>query len=191
MKSVLLTCLLLAAVTACEFSSAGVTAGSTDGTAADGDAVTDGPTAIGNPVQLGLAANYVVLAKAGISGTTATVTGNLGVSPAAATYVTGFSLIADASNMFSTSAQVTGRVYAADYVTPTPSALTTAVLDMELAFTDAAARAPDVLELGAGDIGGMTLAPGVYPGARASRSRPASRSRAMPARCGSSRSRRI
>jgi hypothetical protein len=33
---------------------------------------------------------------------------------------------------------------------------------MQLAFTDAAARAPDVTELGAGDIGGMTLAPGVY-----------------------------
>jgi len=33
---------------------------------------------------------------------------------------------------------------------------------MELAFTDAAGRAPDVTELGAGNIGGMTLAPGVY-----------------------------
>ena len=34
---------------------------------------------------------------------------------------------------------------------------------MQLAFTDAAAgRAPDVTELGAGNIGGMTLAPGVY-----------------------------
>ena len=33
---------------------------------------------------------------------------------------------------------------------------------MGLAFTDAAGRAPDVTELGAGNIGGMTLAPGVY-----------------------------
>ena len=33
---------------------------------------------------------------------------------------------------------------------------------MQLAFTDAAGRAPDVTELGAGDISGMTLAPGVY-----------------------------
>ena len=33
---------------------------------------------------------------------------------------------------------------------------------MQLAFTDAAGRAPGVTELGAGNIGGMTLAPGVY-----------------------------
>jgi hypothetical protein len=53
-------------------------------------------------------------------------------------------------------------VYAADYTPPTPSNLTTAVGDMQLAFTDAAGRAPGVTELGAGNIGGMTLAPGVY-----------------------------
>jgi hypothetical protein len=33
---------------------------------------------------------------------------------------------------------------------------------MQLAFTDAAGRAPGVTELGAGNIGGMTLSPGVY-----------------------------
>ena len=33
---------------------------------------------------------------------------------------------------------------------------------MQLAFTDAAGRAPDVTELGAGNIGGMTLTRGVY-----------------------------
>ena len=33
---------------------------------------------------------------------------------------------------------------------------------MQLAFTDAAGRAPGVTELGAGNIGGMNLAPGVY-----------------------------
>ena len=93
---------------------------------------------------------------------TSAVTGNLGVSPAAATFITGFSLTADSTNVFSTSPQVTGKVYAADYAPPTPSNLTTAVGDMELAFTDAAGRAPDVTELGAGNIGGMTLAPGVY-----------------------------
>jgi hypothetical protein len=71
-------------------------------------------------------------------------------------------LSADASNVFSTSPQVTGQVFAADYAPPTPSNLTTAVGDMEIAFTDAAARAPDVTELAAGNIGGMTLVPGVY-----------------------------
>jgi hypothetical protein len=84
------------------------------------------------------------------------------VSPAAATFITGFSLTMDSGNVFSTSPQVTGALYAADYAPPTPSNLTTAVGDMALAFTDAAGRAPDVTELGAGDIGGMTLTPGVY-----------------------------
>ncbi len=93
---------------------------------------------------------------------TSVVTGNVGVSPAAARYITGFSLTADATNAFATSPQVTGQIFAADYASPTPSNMTTAVSDMELAFTDAAGRAPDFRELGAGNIGGMTLAPGVY-----------------------------
>jgi len=117
----------------------------------------------GLPVELGAAENYVVLAKTGVSTVpTSAVTGNVGVSPAAASYITGFSLTADATNAFSTSPQVTGKVYAADYASPTPSNMTTAVGDMERAFTDAAGRAAGVTELGAGDIGGMTLAPGVY-----------------------------
>jgi len=53
-------------------------------------------------------------------------------------------------------------VFAADYADPTPANLTTAVLDMMIAYTDAAGRAPDVTELGAGNIGGLTLVPGVY-----------------------------
>jgi hypothetical protein len=114
-------------------------------------------------VDLGTAGDFAILAKSGISTVpTSAITGNLGVSPAAATYISGFSLTADATDVFSTSPQVTGKVYAADYAVPTPSNLTTAVGDMELAFTDAAGRAPDVTELGAGNIGGMTLAPGVY-----------------------------
>jgi hypothetical protein len=117
----------------------------------------------GLPVNLGTAGGFVILAKSGISTVTPSViTGNIGVSPLAATSITGFSLIADSSNVFSMSAQVTGKVYAADYAPPTPVNMTTAVLDMETAFTDAAGRAPDVTELGAGNIGGMTLPAGVY-----------------------------
>ena len=117
----------------------------------------------GLPVDLGTAGDFAVLAKAGISTVpTSSITGDIGISPAAASFITGFSLTADATNAFATSPQVTGRVYAADYAVPTPSAMTTAIGDMELAFTDAAGRAPDVTELGAGSIGGMTLAPGVY-----------------------------
>ncbi len=124
---------------------------------------TTNPLVAGLPVNLGTAGNFVILAKSGISTVpTSAITGDLGVSPAAATYITGFSLIADATNVFSTSPQVTGKIYAADYAVPTPSNLTTAVSDMETAFTDAAGRAPTVTELGAGNIGGMTLSPGVY-----------------------------
>ena len=115
------------------------------------------------PVNLGGAGDYVILAKSGISTVpTSAVTGNLGISPAAATLITGFSLTSDSTNTFSIAPQVTGKVFAADYTPPTPANLTTAVGDMELAFTDAAGRAPDVTELGAGSVGGATLAPGVY-----------------------------
>ncbi|HMI87402.1 MAG TPA: ice-binding family protein [Polyangiaceae bacterium] len=115
------------------------------------------------PVNLGTAGTYAILAKAGISTVPASaITGNIGVSPAAGTYITGFSLIADSTTVFSTSTQVTGRVYAADYTAPTPSNLTTAVSDMLLAFTDASGRAAGVTELGAGNIGGMNITPGVY-----------------------------
>jgi len=115
------------------------------------------------PVDLGTAINYAVLTKSGISSVPASViTGNLGVSPAAASSITGFSLIIDSTNTFSTSTQVIGMVFGADYATPTPTNLTTAINNMQTAFTDAAGRAADVTELGAGNIGGMTLDPGVY-----------------------------
>jgi Ice-binding-like len=134
------------------------------GGATDGGTSLGGSTSVaGMAVNLRTAASYVILAKTAISTVPpAAITGNLGVSPAAATYITGFSLIADATNAFSTSAQVSGKVFAADHATPTPSNLTAAIHDMELAFTDAAGRAPGVTELGAGNIGGMTLPPGVY-----------------------------
>jgi hypothetical protein len=116
-----------------------------------------------SPVVLGTAGNYVILAKSGIDSVPPSViTGNLGLSPAAASFITGFSLTADGTNVFAISPQVTGRVYASDYTAPTPSNLTTAVGDMQLAFTSAAGRTPGVTELGAGNIGGLTIAPGIY-----------------------------
>ena len=116
------------------------------------------------PVDLGSAGNFVILAKSGISTTgTTSIVGDIGVSPAAATYITGFDLIMDSSNEFATSSLVTGNVYASDYTPPTPTVMTTAIGDMGTAYTDAAGRTlPDHTELGAGDIGGMTLAPGLY-----------------------------
>jgi hypothetical protein len=121
------------------------------------------PAAGPAPVDLGTAGNYVLLSKAGISTTgTTKITGDIGVSPIAATAITGFGLVLDKSGTFSRSAEVVGKVFAADYAVPTPSVLTTAVKDMETAYTNAAGRAAGVTELGAGNIGGLTLAPGVY-----------------------------
>ena len=122
------------------------------------------PTAAGPAsVDLGTAGNYVLLSKAGISTTgTTKVTGSIAVSPIAASAITGFGLVLDKSRTFSTSTLVTGRVYAANYAAPTPSVLTTAVKDMQTAYTNAAGRAADATGLGAGNIGGLTLAPGVY-----------------------------
>lgn len=114
-------------------------------------------------VNLGTAINYVILAKSAITttGTTA-VTGDLGLSPAAASYITGFALTSPPTT-YSTSARVTGKVYAANYAVPTPANLTTAVLDMQTAYVAAAGRAiPDFVNLGAGNIQGMTLVPGLY-----------------------------
>jgi len=114
-------------------------------------------------VDLGTAGKFVILAKAGIATVpNSVITGSLGVSPIDQTAITGFALVADATNEFSTSAQVTGKVYAADFAPPTPSNLTTAVSDMETAYTTAAGLAADVTELGAGDISGKTLKAKVY-----------------------------
>ncbi len=116
------------------------------------------------PVGLGTAGNYVVLAKTAISTVpSSAVTGDVGLSPAALSFLTGFSLVADATNVFSTSPQVTGKLSAANSAVPTPVRLTTAISNMEAAYADAASRpTPDFLELGTGNLGGRTLAPGLY-----------------------------
>ena len=114
-------------------------------------------------VNLGTAGNFVILAKSGVSttGTTAVV-GDVGLSPAAATFLTGFAIIAPPTTS-ATSAQVTGLLFAADYDPPTPTMLTTAVLDMQTAYTNAAGRTlPDFTELAAGNIQGLNLVPGLY-----------------------------
>lgn len=114
------------------------------------------------PVNLGLAGNYAILAASAISTVPGSaITGNIGISPAAASFITGFSLSAPPTT-YSTSTQITGQVFASDYDVPTPANLTTAVSDMGTAYTDAAGRAPDYTELGAGEIGSMTLPPAVY-----------------------------
>ena len=116
------------------------------------------------PVNLGMAGNFAILAKSGISTIpTSAVTGDIGVSPIDSTSLTGFSLVHSAGSAFATSVQIVGKAYAPDYAAPTPANLTTAIGDMQTAYTDAAGRTtPDFIELGGGQIGGLTLAPGLY-----------------------------
>jgi hypothetical protein len=152
-----------------------------NGTGADGGVVPDAkvnnppnPAGLGpKPVDLGastdLAATgaYAILAKTGITNVTgSSITGgHLGLSPAAASFITGFALTADSTNQFATAAAVVapGKIYAANYAVPTPTNLTTAVLAMQTAYTDAASRTnPDFLNLASGNLGGKTLAPGLY-----------------------------
>jgi hypothetical protein len=127
-------------------------------------------------VNLGTADDYVILTKSGISTVSPSViTGDIAVSPIAATAMTGFELAMSVTSDFSTdtSEQVVGgyKAYASDYAVPTPSVLTTAVSDMETAYTDAAGRPnPNAARknigggLLGGDFGGpdSPLTPGVY-----------------------------
>jgi hypothetical protein len=124
-------------------------------------------------VDLGTAENYAILTKTGISTVPdSVITGNIAVSPISADAMTGFNLIMDGGT-HSTSSQVVGggQAYAANYDEPTPTILTTAVSDMETAYTNAKGRPnPDAARINygdgllGGDFGGATtkLTPGVY-----------------------------
>ncbi|KAJ7018704.1 hypothetical protein C8F04DRAFT_364793 [Mycena alexandri] len=116
------------------------------------------------PVLLGTAANFAILAKTGVSSVpNSAVTGNVGVSPATITSVTGFSLVQDVSKQFWTSTQVHGDLMGSTDALPTPGLLTVAVLDMQTAYTDASNRPmPNFVGLKAGLIGGSVLVPGLY-----------------------------
>ncbi len=118
------------------------------------------------------AGNYVILAESEIRAADATVriTGDLGISPAADSFLFGFSQTLDVlTGDFSISALVTGYLFASDYAgtasstRDTPAELTAAVGNMMTAYNDAKDRiTPDETDLGGGEIGGMTLAPGLY-----------------------------
>jgi hypothetical protein len=111
------------------------------------------------PVLLGTAASFAILTKAGITDVpTSAITGDVGASP-----ITGAAIGVTCAEV------VTGTIYSVDAAGPLPcrvtdaTSLTAAVSDMELAYTDAAGRSnPDFTELGAGNIDGLELAPGLY-----------------------------
>lgn len=122
-----------------------------------------------DPVNLGTAINYAVLAKTAVSTVpNSVVTGHVGLSPAARGALTGWSETYDGTDTYATSAQVVApfRLYASDLVGGTTSAdLTTAVLNMQAAYTDAAGRTATsaaTTNVGSGTLTSLTLAPGVY-----------------------------
>lgn len=122
--------------------------------------VARGPAA----VNLRSAGNFAILAKSGVSTVPpSAITGDVGLSPAAGTALTGFSFVLAPGGTFATSAQVTGRLFAASFTSPTPSILTTGISDLQTAFTDAIGRVnPNFLNLNGGELGGLTLVPGLY-----------------------------
>lgn len=108
-------------------------------------------------VYLGLAGKFEILSKSGITDVyPSSVTGDVGTSP-----ITGAAI-------HLTCSEVTGTIYSVNAAGPpckvtNASRLTTAVSNMQTAYTDAAGRSnPNFLNLGAGNIGSTTLTPGLY-----------------------------
>jgi hypothetical protein len=109
-------------------------------------------------VNLGIAGDFAILSKAGITNVyKSAINGDIGSSP-----ITGAAILVSC-------AEVTGTIYSVDAAGPLPASVTnptrlgSAVVDMEAAYTDAAGRAnPDFINLGAGNISGATLTPGLY-----------------------------
>jgi FlaG/FlaF family flagellin (archaellin) len=107
--------------------------------------------------NLGLAGSFGILSKSGITNVyKSTITGNVGTSPIAGTAL----LVA--------CDEVVGTIYTVNDAGPAcrvvnASLLTTAILDMEAAYTDLSGRSnPDFINLYAGNVGGQTIAPGLY-----------------------------
>ncbi|MCX7173396.1 MAG: Ig-like domain-containing protein [Proteobacteria bacterium] len=111
-------------------------------------------------VDIGTAANYAILAKAGVDTVpSSAVTGNIGVSPIARVGLTGWSQVLEPTDTFWTSAQVTGKLYASDMVGgTTTSDLSTAIGNMGTAYTTAGGMAKSG---GALPAGGPRECPGV------------------------------
>jgi hypothetical protein len=109
-------------------------------------------------VNLGVAGNFAILSKSGITDVyKSSITGDIGTSP-----ITGAALLVSC-------AEVSGNIYTVDAAGPLPcrvtsaTMLTTAIGNMQTAYTDAAGRSnPNFMNLGAGNIGGKTLTPGLY-----------------------------
>ena len=109
-------------------------------------------TTVQATVDLRSTTGFVILAGSLVSNVpTSAITGDLGLSPAARSFITGFGLT-----------EVTGTIYAADDASPVPVMLTAAKGDLATAYNDAAGRTSADMVLLAGNLGGLTLTPGLY-----------------------------
>lgn len=111
-------------------------------------------TTVHDPINLRSTSEFVILAGSLVSNVpTSAITGNIGLSPASRSFITGFGLT-----------EVTGDIYASDDVAPSGVAamLTTAKGDLTTAYNDAAGRTATDIVLLSGNIGGLTLTPGLY-----------------------------
>ena len=122
---------------------------------------TTATSAVGQgPIDLQTAGNFVILSETGVTNVpTSAITGDIGTSPITGAAITGLDCV-----------EVTGTVYTVDATGPAckvtaASYLTTAVLDMQAAYTNAAGRPAGLdsfLNVGAGNVTGVTLIPGTY-----------------------------
>ena len=116
------------------------------------------------PVNLGSTDQFAILSGSGITtaGQAYNITGNVGTRPAAGSY-----------EIDLVQTNITGTIYEVSAEGPAgavvdPTLLTTATGDLTTAYNDAAGRtstptAPVIMDPGAaGNIGGLTLAPGLY-----------------------------
>lgn len=129
-------------------------------------ALAAGPAA----VDLSSSANFVILSKTGITETgshASIITGNIGASPITSTSMSGVFCSELTGKIYGVDAAYVGSGNQTCFAGNPPAANKTlvdnAVLDMGTAYADAAGRInPTATESGAGNIGGMTFAPGLY-----------------------------
>lgn len=122
------------------------------------------------PVNLLSAGNFVVLSKTGITNTgshTSAITGNIGASPITAAAMNNVYCSEIVGTIYGVNAAYTGSGATGCFAGNPPLANKTlvdnAVADMGTAYADAAGRVgTTATELGAGNIGGLTIAPGLY-----------------------------
>ena len=129
------------------------------------------PTSSVGPVDLLTAANFAILTQTGITSTgshSSVITGNIGASPITAAAMNSVFCTEITGTIFGVDAAYVGSGAVGCFAGNPPAANKTlvdnAVADMGTAYNEAAGRvSPSVInELGAGAIGGMTLAPGLY-----------------------------